>query len=67
MRTRLFARGSPGGNRVAHRKRRPSWSVWSLIFERGDDAFAKVFLAHSLADVQDSPEDELAWDLRALR
>ena len=34
--------------------------------ESGDDAFAKVFLAHSLADVQDNPEDELAWDLRAL-
>ena len=34
--------------------------------ESGDDAFAKVFLAHSLADVQESPEEELAWDLRAL-
>jgi hypothetical protein len=34
--------------------------------ESGDDAFAKVFLAHSLADVQENPEDELAWDLRAL-
>jgi hypothetical protein len=34
--------------------------------ESGDDAYAKVFLAHSLADVQQNPEDELAWDLRAL-
>ncbi|WP_432941726.1 hypothetical protein ACQPXM_34205 [Kribbella sp. CA-253562] len=34
--------------------------------ENGDDAYAKVFLAHSLADVQERPEDELAWDLRAL-
>jgi hypothetical protein len=34
--------------------------------DSGDDAFAKVFLAHSLADVQENPEDELAWDLRAL-
>ena len=34
--------------------------------ERGDDAFAKVFLAHSLADVQEDRADELAWDLRAL-
>jgi hypothetical protein len=34
--------------------------------ESGGDAFAKVFLAHSLADVQENPEDELAWDLRAL-
>ncbi len=34
--------------------------------ESGVDAYAKVFLAHSLADVQERPEDELAWDLRAL-
>ena len=34
--------------------------------ERSDDAYAKIFLAHSLADVQEHPEDELAWDLRAL-
>lgn len=34
--------------------------------EGGDDAYAKVFLAHSLADVQEDPEQELAWDLRAL-
>lgn len=34
--------------------------------ESGDDAFLKVFLAHSLADVQEDAEDELAWDLRAL-
>ena len=34
--------------------------------ESGDDVYAKVFLTHSLADVQEDPEDELAWDLRAL-
>jgi hypothetical protein len=34
--------------------------------ESGDDAYAKIFLAHSLADVQENPEAELAWDLRAL-
>src|SRR5262245_46877532 len=34
--------------------------------EAGDDAYAKIFLAHSLADVQETPEEELAWDLRAL-
>ena len=40
----------------------------SLIVEveRGDDAYAKIFLAHSLADVQENPKDELEWDLRAL-
>jgi hypothetical protein len=34
--------------------------------EAGDDAYLKIFLAHSLADVQESVEDELAWDLKAL-
>ena len=34
--------------------------------ESGGDAFAKVFLAHSLADVQENTQDELAWVLRAL-
>jgi hypothetical protein len=32
----------------------------------GDDALARVFLAHSLADVQDDPQEELRWDLAAL-
>jgi hypothetical protein len=34
--------------------------------EEGDDAFARCFLAHSLADVQDDPREELRWDLLAL-
>jgi len=34
--------------------------------EGGDDPYAKIFLAHSLADVQENADDELAWDLRAL-
>lgn len=34
--------------------------------EGGDDVYAKIFLAHSLADVQDDAEDELAWDLKTL-
>ena len=34
--------------------------------EAGTDAFARVLLAHSLADVQEDPREELAWDLRAL-
>ncbi|MCY1143324.1 hypothetical protein OWR29_35460 [Actinoplanes sp. Pm04-4] len=34
--------------------------------EGGGDPYAKVFLAHSLADVQETAEDELAWDLRTL-
>lgn len=31
-----------------------------------DDAFARCFLAHSLADVQDDPHEELRWDVAAL-
>ncbi|MEV6282008.1 hypothetical protein [Kribbella sp. NPDC051770] len=40
----------------------------SLIPEadRSDDPYLQIFLAHSLADVQETPEAELAWDLRAL-
>ena len=30
------------------------------------DAFARCFLAHSLADVQDDPREELRWDVIAL-
>lgn len=31
------------------------------------DALHRVALAHAMADVQDDPRDELAWDLRALQ
>ena len=40
-------------------------SLWPGV-EQGDDAFARCFLAHSLADVQDDPREELRWDLLAL-
>jgi hypothetical protein len=40
-------------------------SLWPELSE-GDDAFARCFLAHSLADVQDEPHEELRWDLVAL-
>lgn len=33
----------------------------------GGDALYRVALAHAMADVQDDPRDELAWDLRALQ
>ena len=33
----------------------------------GGDALHRVALAHAMADVQDDPHDELAWDLRALQ
>jgi hypothetical protein len=39
--------------------------VWEQIGSTGD-AFHRCALAHSMADVQDDPADELLWDLRAL-
>ncbi|MFF5160304.1 hypothetical protein ACFY3N_29465 [Streptomyces sp. NPDC000348] len=39
--------------------------LWAEIGERGDPLH-RCTLAHYLADTQDDPEDELAWDLRAL-
>lgn len=38
--------------------------LWPDV-EHGD-AFERCFLAHSLADVQEDPDDELHWDLVAL-
>lgn len=39
--------------------------LWSEIGEHGDPLH-RCTLAHYLADTQDDPSDELAWDLRAL-
>lgn len=39
--------------------------LWTEIGEQGDPLH-RCTLAHYLADTQDDPEDELAWDLRAL-
>lgn len=39
--------------------------LWGEIGEHGDPLH-RCTLAHYLADTQDDPEDELAWDLRAL-
>ncbi|MGY0066055.1 hypothetical protein ACWZEH_04290 [Streptomyces sp. QTS137] len=39
--------------------------LWAEIGVHGD-ALHRCTLAHYLADTQDDPEDELAWDLRAL-
>ncbi|OKK17665.1 hypothetical protein AMK16_23065 [Streptomyces sp. CB00455] len=39
--------------------------LWSEIGEEGD-CLHRCTLAHYLADAQDDPADELAWDLRAL-
>ncbi|WP_406376714.1 hypothetical protein OG788_09515 [Streptomyces sp. NBC_00647] len=39
--------------------------LWGEIGE-GGDALHRCTLAHYMADTQDDPADELAWDLRAL-
>jgi hypothetical protein len=39
--------------------------LWAEIGEDGDP-FHRCALAHYMADTQEDPEDELAWDLRAL-
>jgi hypothetical protein len=39
--------------------------IWEAIGRDGD-ALHRCALAHSMADVQDDPREELVWDLRAL-
>lgn len=52
-----------GGDREEARKR--FGAIWSELGEDGD-ALHRCTLAHYMADTQDDPGDELAWDLRAL-
>ncbi|MFB7503465.1 hypothetical protein [Streptomyces broussonetiae] len=52
-----------GGDREEARSR--LLGLWAEIGEDGDP-FHRCTLAHYLADTQDDPGDELAWDLRAL-
>ncbi|MFE5211506.1 hypothetical protein [Streptomyces sp. NPDC056600] len=52
-----------GGDREEARGR--FLGLWQEIGADGD-AFHRCALAHYLADTQDDPADELAWDLRAL-
>lgn len=40
-------------------------SLWNRVGDDGDP-FHRCAIAHSMADVQDDPNDELSWDLRAL-
>ena len=39
--------------------------AWRRVGDHGDPAH-RCMVAHSLADLQDSPEEELAWDQRAM-
>ncbi|MER8072401.1 hypothetical protein ABTZ59_29330 [Streptomyces sp. NPDC094034] len=52
-----------GGDREEARNR--FGLLWAELGEAGD-AFHRCALAHYMADTQDDPGDELAWDLRAL-
>ncbi|MFF4836491.1 hypothetical protein [Streptomyces sp. NPDC001315] len=52
-----------GGDREEARRR--FLDLWTEIGEHGDPLH-RCTLAHYLADTQDDPGDELAWDLRAL-
>jgi hypothetical protein len=52
-----------GGDREEARDR--FLDLWAEIGDEGD-ALHRCTLAHFMADAQDDPSDELAWDLRAL-
>ncbi|KIF73389.1 tetratricopeptide repeat protein [Streptomyces sp. 150FB] len=52
-----------GGDREEARNR--FGEIWTELGEAGN-AFQRCTLAHYMADTQDDPGDELAWDLRAL-
>ena len=52
-----------GGDREEARRR--FLDLWAELGEDGDPLH-RCTLAHYLADTQDDPFDELAWDLRAL-
>ncbi|OKI94854.1 hypothetical protein AMK18_28705 [Streptomyces sp. CB01249] len=52
-----------GGDREEARNR--FTVLWTEIGDEGD-ALHRCTLAHYMADTQDDPADELAWDLRAL-
>ncbi|MEU3985641.1 hypothetical protein AB0F77_37200 [Streptomyces sp. NPDC026672] len=52
-----------GGDREEARTR--LLGLWAEVGEDGDPLH-RCTLAHYLADTQDDPADELAWDLRAL-
>ncbi|MFJ4966351.1 hypothetical protein EES43_02680 [Streptomyces sp. ADI96-02] len=52
-----------GGDREEARNR--FGALWAELGSEGD-ALHRCTLAHYMADTQDDPGDELAWDLRAL-
>jgi len=56
---------------LGQRGERPAaWRLFAELHEQigpDGDALHRVALAHAMADVQDDPREELAWDLRALQ
>lgn len=57
----LIALGQRGERKAARSGLEELWAA-----STGADPVTRCAIAHSLADVQDHPEDELAWDLKAL-
>ncbi|WP_395805475.1 hypothetical protein [Archangium minus] len=55
-------RGQQGDREVA---RQLFADIWKDLTPEGDP-FHRCTLAHYMADVQDDPQEELVWDLRAL-
>src|SRR5699024_9953950 len=65
MMSRL-ARGIELGRQGSLAAARTTFTVlWHELGPQGD-ALLRCSVAHSMADVQDDPHDELRWDLRAL-
>jgi len=50
-----------GGDRTGGRAR-----LEALLSQEGIDPVQECVLSHHIADAQDDPADELAWDLRAI-
>lgn len=42
-------------------------ALWAEVGAEGGEALHRMAIAHAMADVQDDPHEELAWDLLALR
>lgn len=55
---------APRGHSAA---RRDLETLWSEIGGEHGDALHRMAIAHALADVQDDPREELAWDQLALQ
>jgi hypothetical protein len=48
-------------------QREPLERIWRDLRDAPGHALPRVMVAHLLADLQEDPHEELAWDLRSLR